>query len=390
MGVYVGIDVAKRGHTAILLNEQGQKLSKAFKIGNNRAGIDELLSQLAQLQEPVQIGLEATGHYWLALYDQLARAGYMVQVLNPIQVHAYQQSGIRKRKTDRSDAFWIADFVRISTSVFNPPQLDLHLQLKRLSRFRFSLADQIGDAKRRLLSVLDQVFPEYETLFSSVFIATSRRLLAEAVTAQDFADFNLDELTELLRTASRGRFGRSKAEHIQQTARASIGVAFMADAARVELGCLLAQIEFLETQVTDVDQALEQLLSQLPTQYLTTIPGIGPVTAAAIIGEIGDVHRFPSAENLVAYAGIDPSVYASGEFQGSRPHMSKRGSPYLRRALWLAATAARLHDPEMRAYYDKRRAEGKPYGTVMGALCHKLLVRIYVVLRDQRPYVVHR
>lgn len=387
---YVGIDVAKRQHTTAILDESGQTVGKTFSIRNNRAGIDELCQRIKTLEHPVEIGLEATGHYWLALFDQLTQGGYKVHVLNPLQVHAFQRSGIRKRKTDKSDAIWIADFVRVNRSKTAPPSLDIYLQLKRLSRFRFSLSDQIGNAKRRLLAVLDQVFPEYERLFSSVFLASSRRLLAEAVTAQDFADFDLNELTRLLSTSSRGRFGQDKAEALQETARESIGITFIADTARLELRCLLAQIEFLEGQIADINRSLEELMQQLPNQYVTSIPGIGPVTGASIIGEIGDIRRFDRLESLVAYAGIDPSTYESGEFQGSKNHMSKRGSPYLRRTLWLIATSARLNDPEIRAYYGKRRAEGKAYGTIMGALCRKMLSRIYVIMRDERPYVVHR
>ncbi len=388
MAVYVGIDVAKRTHTCVALDEQGEVLQPPFSITNDQAGIQQLLECLDGLAGEVELGLESTGHYWLALFDQLSHAGYTVRVLNPLQVHAFQRSGVRKRKTDTVDAVWIADFIRVSNTLTEPPPVDVYLQLRQLARFRFSLVDQIGDAKRKALAVLDQVFPEYESLFSDVFIASSRQLLAEAVTAQDFAAFDLQEMTDLLHTTSRGRFGQAKAEAIQQVARQSIGITFLADAARVELGCLLAQIEFLEAQVAEIDQALEQLLAQLPEQYITSIPGIGSVTGAAILGEVGDINRFPRLENLVAYAGIDPATYESGQFQGSQVHMSKRGSPHLRRALWMAANVARRYDPELIAYYEKRRAEGKAYGTVMGALCRKLLARIYIILREQRPYII--
>lgn len=391
MTSYVGIDVAKRQHKVALMNPEGQLEVKPYTVSNDLDGFEMLRERLAALSEPPEIGLEATGHYWLALYDDLTRAGYTVHVLNPLQVHAYQRSGIRKRKTDKIDAIWIADYVRIGggRSSVGPDALQTYLQLRQLARFRMSLVEQIGDAKCRILGVLDRIFPEYESLFSNVFIATSRQLLAEAVTPQEFADFRLDELTHLLKKASRGKLGRDKAEQLQTAARRSIGVTFLADAARVQLGCLLAQITFLEQQVAEVDRTLDGLVAALPTQYLTTIPGIGSVTAAVILGEIGNIHRFPSVEKLAAYAGIDPNVYESGQFQAREAHMSKRGSPYLRHALWLAAGMARQHDPELRAYFEKRRAEGKPYGVVMGAICRKLLNRIYVVLRDQRPYIVH-
>jgi len=231
------------------------------------------------------------------------------------------------------------------------------------------------------------VFPEYEQLFSSVFLRTSRALLEQAVSAQEVAEMDLQELAALLQEASRGRFGREKAQQIQAHARRSVGVGFLADAAQIEMRCLLAQIELLEQQRDQIDDALAILMDQIP-QHLTSIPGIGPVTGAAIVAEIGDVSRFDSVEKLVAYAGIDPSVYQTGQFRASEAHMSKRGSPYLRHALWLAASVAIKHDPQLQAYYQRKRQEGKHYGTALGAVCRKLLARVYIVLKEQRPYVV--
>lgn len=384
---YVGIDVAKRQHTALILDEQGQVNHRSFNFSNDRVGFEQLVAKIKALAAPVMIGLEATGHYWLALYDHLTHLDYTILVLNPLQIAAYRRTGIRKRKTDRHDAYWIADFVRIGGGQPCHVPQQVILQIRELARFRFRLIEQIGDCKRKALSVLDRVFPEYETFFSDIFIHTSRRLLQEAVTAQEFANFPLDELHSLLTSASRGRFGVSKAQQIIATAARSVGVSFLADAARLELRCLLNQIEFLEAQVADVDAALDALLQQTE-QYLTTIPGVGAASAAAFLGEIGDIHRFPTLEKLVAYAGIDATVYQTGEFEGDQAHMSKRGSPYLRHALWLAAAVARQYDPELKAYYERRRAEGKAYSTIMGAICRKLLARVYVVLRENRPYVI--
>lgn len=385
---YLGIDVGKRKHTAMILDEQGQVIDRAFSFSNDRSGFGQLVAKMRALPEPVTIGLEATGHYWLALYDHLTRRDYTVLVLNPLQIAAYRRTGIRKRKTDRHDAYWIADFVRIGGGQPCHVSQQVILQIRELARFRFRLVEQIGDCKRKAISILDRVFPEYETLFSNIFIRTSRRLLQEAVTAEEFADFALDELHSLLSSVSRGRFGLTKAQQIIDTAAQSIGVSFLADAARLELRCLLNQIEFLEAQVADVDAALDTLLQQTE-QYLTTIPGIGATTAAALLGEIGNVERFPNLEKLVAYAGIDPTVYQTGQFEAGAARMSKRGSPYLRHALWLAASVARQYDPQLKAYYQRRRAEGKPHGAIMGAICRKLLARVYTVLREKRPYVIH-
>jgi transposase len=384
---YCGIDVAKRKHAVALLDEKGQLVQRPFTIENTRAGFDQLLQALKALGGPVLIGLEATGHYWWALYDDLTHHEYSVVVLNALQVHAFRKSGVRKVKSDRTDAVWIAEFLRFSQPAPAKPITAVFLQLKDLSRFRYHLSDQIGDAKRKLLSVLDRIFPEYETLFSSVFLTSSRQLWAQAASAQELADFDLHELTELLHTASRGRFDRAKAEALQTVAKQSVGVRFLADAAQLQVRCLLAQMDLLEEQRQRVDDALAQLMDQVP-QQLTSLPGVGPTTGAALLAEIGDIHRFDAPEKLVAYAGIDAPVYQTGQFEARQMHMSKRGSPYLRHALWQAASMAIVHDDELRAYYDRKRKEGKAHGTALGAVCRKLITRVYIVLQENRPYEV--
>lgn len=384
---YCGIDVAKRHHVASIVDEHGITHTAPFSFDNTRAGFDQLHRNLTALKAPVTIGLEATGHYWWALYEDLTHQQQSVVVLNALQVHAFRKSGVRKVKNDRVDSTWIADFLRFAQPAPATPSTMVFLQLKDLSRFRYHLSDQIGDCKRKVLSVLDRVFPEYETAFSSVFLASSRRLLAEASNAQEIAEFDLKELTTLLRSASRGRFGKEKAQSVQALAKQSVGVSFLADAAQLEMQCLLHQIDLLEEQQHLVDVAIEKLMAQVP-QHITSITGIGAVTGAAILAEIGDIKRFESPEKLVAYAGIDATVYQTGEFQAKRMRMSKRGSPYLRHALWQAASMSALHDPELKRYYERKRKEGKSHGTTIGAVCRKLLARIYVVLKENRPYTV--
>lgn len=385
--LYCGIDVAKRKHAVAILDEHGRAQKPVFATENTQAGLDHLLEVLKPLGEEVHIGLEATGHYWLSLYDILTRHGYPVSVVNPLQISAYRKSGVRKVKNDKTDAAWIADFVRISHLPASSRDIPVLLQLRELSRFRFWLSEQIGDCKRKLLTILDRVFPEYENLFSSVFVQSSRAMLQEAVSAQEFADFDLQELTELLRKTSHGRFGEVKAQQIQEQARHSIGIGFLTNAIHVEMRCLLAQIDLLEEQQTDVEKAQEELMQSIP-QYITTIPGIALPTGAAILAEIGDISRFESEEKLIAYAGIDATVHQSGQFNASQMHMSKRGSPYLRLALWQAASMSVLHNDELKEYYHKKRKEGKAHGTALGAVCRKLLIRIYVILKEKRPYIV--
>lgn len=384
---YCGIDVAKRKHSAMVLNDQAETMQQNFTFRNDRAGFDKLLSTLAPFVGQVVVALEATGHYWLSLYECLSKADYPVVVLNPLQVHAYQRSGVRKRKNDRIDAFWIADYARISNRSATAQSAPELMQLRELSRFRFRLRENIGDAKRKLLAVLDRVFPEYESLFSNVFITTSRELLAQAITAQEFADFDLGELTDLLTRTSRGRFGAEKAQEIIQKAHDSIGLSLFADSARIQIQCLLAQLNLLEEQCQQIDLEVEKIMSAID-QHITSIPGVGAVTGAALLAEIGDIQRFDAPEKLVAYAGIDATVYQSGDFEASETHMSKRGSPFLRVAIWQAASMAAMYDPQLKQYYQRKKAEGKHHGTAIGAVARKLLARIFIILKENRPYEI--
>jgi transposase len=386
--IYCGIDVAKRKHAVSLLDEKGAQVKPVFMIENTRDGFDRLNLELeAVADSPLTVGLEATGHYWLALYEELSQRGHTLIVLNPLQVAAYRRSGVRKVKNDRHDALWIADFIRIANLPATSQNIPVILQMRELSRFRYRLSEQIGDCKRKILTILDRVFPEYEQLFSSVFLKSSRQVLKTAVSAQEFADYDLSELSFLLHKASRGRFGEAQAERMQTAARQSVGIGFLTNAVRVEMGCLLDQIDLLEEQRTQVDQVIEQLMQQIP-QHITSIPGIGPVTGAAILSEIGDIQRFEAPEKLVAYAGLDATVYQTGQFEASEAHISKRGSPYLRHALWQAAMMAAQYDPDLMAFYQTKRQQGKHHNVVIGAVCRKLIARIFIVLKEQRPYII--
>ena len=384
---YCGIDIAKKKHDAVILADDGNIQGKPLTITNTASGFEELISRLQSVDQNMLIGLEATGHYWLALFEALSNAGFKIVVLNPLQIAAYRRSGIRKVKNDRRDAWWIADYLRIANLPPTDRQLPLLMKLRELTRFRYALMDQVGDLKRKILSILDRVFPEYETVFSDIFIKSSRALLREAVSAQEIADFDLSELTSILRTNSQGRFGQEKASQLQDLAKQSVGIGFLTDAVHLEMQCLLEQLDLLLSQIQMLENSIDEMMDQIP-QFITSIPGIGKVTGSAILAEIGDISRFESSEKLVAFAGIDPTVYETGQFVAKQTRMSKRGSPHLRYALWQAASMAIHYDPELKAYYQSKRAEGKHHGTALGAVCNKLLSRIFIILKEQRPYIV--
>ena len=387
--LYVGIDVAKRSHEVVLLDDTGETRGKAFSIPNSHAGLSRLIGRVEQAnpeQQRVVLGLEATSHYWLGLYSHLRKSGHEVVTLNPLQTSAYRRLQIRPVKNDRRDAWCIAEVLRLEPIVQTALASDAVLGLRHLSRLRSELVDQMADQKRRVLGVLDQVFPEFETVFGDVFGTTATALLQAHPAPEEIAELDLDQLTSLLHKHSRGRFGRAKAEQIQEVARTSFGVTLALDALTAQLQILLAQIRFLGEQVAELEDRIAAYLEQVP-QHLTSIPGIGPVLAAAILGEIGDIRRFKNGAALVAYAGIDPIVIQTGEFRARSTRMSKRGSHYLRRALWQAALVAALHDPVLKLLYEEKKRAGKHHIVAVGAVANKLVHIIYAVLRDNKPYV---
>ena len=387
---YVGIDVGKNNHVASMMDASRKVTFKAFAFTNTREGAQSLLEKIRSHvadQTQVEIGMEATGHYWLALYSFLSDAGYTLHVINPIQTDGWRKGvEIRKRKTDDIDSLLIADLIRYGEFIETRLTDESLLSLRTLTRFRSYLVDSIADLKRKVICVLDQVFPEYESIFSQVFGATSKELLLTYSTPAELEGVSVEQLTELLAGLSRQKCGAEQAQRLSQAAAHSFGVTFCRDTFSFQLRILLEQMSFIERQVADTERQIKAFMDQLASP-ITSITGIGPVLGAVILGEIGDISRFDSAAKLVAYAGIDASVSQSGEFESTSNRMSKRGSPYLRRALYQAATVAAFHDPQLIAFYQKKRAEGKHHSVCVGAVARKLCYIIFTILKENRPYV---
>lgn len=384
----VGIDIGKHNHEATLIDQEGKIIGKSIRFSNGFSGfqrfMDFLKTHVVDLSQ-VEIGLEATGHYWIPLYGHLRNEGFPVHVINPVQSDALRNLYIRQTKNDSKDSFIIAEVIRFGryceTAVAEP---DIHA-LRELSRHRFFLVDMISDLKRKVIALLDQVFPEYEKLFSDTFGVASVQLLAEYTTPEEIVAVDTNKLCELISVASRGRFGHDKAVQVQDAARNSFGILFSCDSLGLLIRQYLEQIQSLEQTVSCIEKEIARLYTKFDSQ-LTTITGIGPVLAAVVLSEIGDISRFESSAKLAAFAGIDPTVKQSGDFTGTRCKMSKRGSPYLRRAIWLASNSAAFHDPAIMQLYAKKRAEGKSHMTTMGHICRKMTSIIFAVLRDNTPY----
>ena len=385
---YLGIDIGKNFHVASLIDDKKKVVFQGFEFKNTTDDAKRLLEKLAPYPE-LEIGMEATGHYWLALYSFLLKNHFVVHVVNPIQTDSWRNSTrIRPHKTDKIDSLIIADFIRYGDFSETELASEEILELRNLSRFRFSLVSSIGDLKRQTICVLDKIFPEYESVFSDVFGKTSREILNMFSSPADFEDIGADKLKLLLDRVSKKKFARKKLEELSDKAKNSFGITFGIQSLTLQLQLLIAQISFIEEQISQVDSKIVDLLKQLNSP-ITTIPGVGSVIAATILSEIGDIKRFATPAKLVAFAGLDSKINQSGTSQDSAGKMTKRGSPYLRTALFRAALVASSTDPVFKAFYQKKRNEGKHHFTCIGAVARKLCYTIHSILSKNSPYEIH-
>ena len=382
---YVGIDLAKRRHSASVVRDDGKRLVRGFSFPNSAEGFAALLARLAKAGATggdSKVCLEATGHYGRNLMAFLEGRGYEVFEVNPLLTASWRRAtSVRKVKNDAVDAEALALWLLAGNPTARRRSKDESDGLRSLARSRTSLSHMIGDCKRRAVAILDVTFPELHGFFSDDFGVAATAVLLRWQSAEALSHARLDSIRKEVREAG-GRLSDARAAELRELARASVGTASAPLA--FQLRQLLAQIAFTRAQMAELDAELARMVEGSP---VLTIPGVGTVCAAVILGEYGDVSRFADASRMLAFAGCDPSVFESGEFVGSRAHMSKRGSPYLRWALWIAADRARMYDPALRAYYARKRSEGKCHKVAMSAVVRKLVSVIYAVMRDGTAYV---
>lgn len=387
---FIGIDIGKNNHVASMMDDSGRVIFKAFSFPNTSEGGQALFTKISSYSSDTscfEIGMEATGHYWLSVYSFLFEKGFLLHVINPIQTDGWRRgTEIRKRKNDIIDSVLIADLIRYGQFVETRLADEDLFSLRTLTRFRTYLVESISDLKRKVVCVLDQVFPEYQAVFSDIFGKTSKEILLKFFSPLDFESVSSETLAELLARLSRQKLGADKAEQLKSAASSSFGITFAKNSFAFQLKTLIEQITFIEKQVKETESEISRFMEKLNSP-VTTITGIGSVTGAAIISEIGDISKFDSPKKLVAFAGIDASVSQSGEFEATHNVMSKRGSPYLRKAIFQAALVAAFKDPVLSAYYQKKKAEGKHHLTCIGAVSRKLCYIIYAVLKNNQPYV---
>jgi len=380
--IYLGIDVAKLNHFASAISSDGEILIEPFKFTNDVDGFQLLSSKLYHLdRDSLIIGLESTAHYGDNLVRYLVTENYKVCVLNPIKTSSMRKNNIRKTKTDKVDTYIICKTLMMQDSLRFISFFDLDLmELKDLGRFRQKTIKQRTRLKIQLTAYLDKVFPELQYFFKSGLHQKSvYALLKEAPTPQAIASMHMTHLAHLLKVSSHGHFDKNDAQQLRVLAQKSVGVSD--SALSIQVTHSIARIELLDSQLDRVEAKMTDIM-KFNDSVIMSIPGIGFVNGGMILGEIGDIHRFSNPSKLLAYAGLDPSVYQSGNFQAKRTRMSKRGSKTLRYALVNAAHNVVKNNATFKAYYDAKMAEGRSHYNALGHCAGKLVRIIFKMLTD--------
>ena len=377
--IYVGIDVAKDKHDCFIINSEGEVLYDVFAIQNNMTGFEDLLFKIKTAEpnpDKIRVGLEATGHYSCNILGFLKNVGLETIVINPLYTSLSRKSiSLRKTKTDKVDARTIANMIMSDMSLKPYSDKLYHNEdLKSLTRYRFDKISQRAKLKQSISRLVNILFPELETLVSTLHGKAVYALLTEFPSAQHIASANLKHLTHLLDTASKGRFKRASADQIRETARRSVGSYLPAKS--LELKHTIKLIAVLNDEISEIEAEIKKIMDAIDSPILS-VPGIGMNIGAIIVAEIGDFSRFENPDKILAFAGCSPSTYQSGQLYSSHAKMEKRGSRYLRWALINAASYVCNWEPTFAEYLAKKRAEGKHYYVALSHAAKKLVRLLY-------------
>ena len=386
--IYVGIDVAKDKHDCFITNSDGEVLFNVFTIANNLDGFNDLCQKIASVMEDVtkvKVGLEATGHYSYNLLGYLIDKGLPTYVINPLHTNLYRKSlSLRQTKTDKVDARTIASMLMSDVNLKSYSDTSYHNEeLKSLTRYRFDKVKERAKLKSSISRLVCILFPELEKLVPQLHMTSVYALLSEFPSAHAVASAHLTRLTNLLSESSKGRYGKETAITFRDAARNSIGSNMSAKS--LELKHTIKLICELDTEIEEIEKEIKSIMDEIHSPILT-IPGISYRMGAMIIAEIGDFSRFDSPDKILAYAGMSPSTYQSGQLDNCYAHMEKRGSRYLRYALYNATKYVCHWDKSFGAYLEKKRAEGKHYNVALSHATKKLVRTIYAMEKSRQAY----
>lgn len=387
--IFIGIDAAKDKHDCFIISSDGEVLFNVFTISNTIDGFNDLFAKIKSVSKDLsktKVGLEATGHYSYNLLGFLLDNGLTTYVLNPLHTNLYRKSlSLRKTKTDKVDARIIASMLMSCVDLKPYTRALYHNEeLKSLTRYRFDKVSERAKLKSSVKRLITILFPELEKLVPVVHCVSVYALLSEFPSAKHIANANLTRLTNLLSTASRGKYGRDTAIRFREAARTSIGSVMPAKS--LELKHTIRLIGELDDEIREIEAEIKQIVDSLGTTILT-IPGIGYATAASILAEIGDFSNFETPDKILAFVGMSPSTYQSGKLTNCYAHMEKRGSKYLRFALYNATKYVCKWESTFAIYLTKKRNEGKHYNVAISHAAKKLVRLIFALEKSKLPFM---
>jgi transposase len=382
---YVGIDVASETHTVAAVTAEGEVLLKPSTFAENAAGYQQLFERLGAANETL-VALEATGHYWKNLCAALLARGFAVALLNPLRTRRFAEEELQRTKTDAIDALGIARFAaQKQPPISRLPELATE-ELRELVRLRDRIVQDIGDRVRQLHRLVDLGFPEFTRYVRTLESHLATALLRAFPTARAFERARPSRIAHIVYDG-RHRVGKELAEQLLEAARCSVG-AHHGPAYQVQVRYLCEDLDVLRQRLRDLDGDIERDLDAHQIgSLLTTIDGIGAITAARLVAELGDPSEFGSSAALSAYVGVIPALRQSGKRTSQRAALTCVGHLRLRQALWMPTLTAVRRNPWLRAYYERLRANGKPAKVALVACMRKLLIAVYAVARDRKPFI---
>ncbi|WP_054024920.1 IS110 family transposase [Bacillus sp. FJAT-28004] len=396
MNPVIGLDVSKGESHAQAFTDRGKPHGKIFQFEHNLEGLASFLNFLQDLEcitglRPAVV-LEATGHYHSSVIQFLDEHQYLYIVINPLISHQAKKTSLRKVKTDIADAYQLGELFYKEELEPYKKRGQFMMNLRYLTRQHDSLTDMYVKAKLQFQAVLDQVFPEYRGVFGDLYSKVSLRFLALHPTSSAVLTKSLNGITATIQSLS----GRSNSAWVLERALKLTAAAERNPFKETAFSSHLISLELLinlllqyQEHLTNLDQSIDALAAELHEyELIQSIPGIGTRIAATILAEVGEIDRFDHAKKLVAFAGVDPSVFSSGKFTATRNRITKRGSRRLRTTLYLAVRCGlrSSRNQKLRDFYDKKRAEGKPFKVAVIACVNKLIHWIFAILTNKEAF----
>lgn len=400
-----GFDVSKRFSDMCILSPDNKVFAR-MRVHHNVSDLRKACGLLKSAEKEFAmiptIIMEATGHYHRLLFHFLKNAGYEVIVVNPIQTNSIKNFSVRKVKNDKVDAYRIAILYRLKELKPTNMPVEAILDLRNLCRQYYDISDDCTAYMNKLIAIMDELFPGFNDVFGSIASKTALEILSSYPTPEDILNAPKDKLVEIIsKTGRKGlKWALNKYNKLIEIATEVKPLFIKHSSSSILVNTTITFIKTFQDHLKQIEDEIHKVIADNPDyvgkaiELLDSIPGIDTLTAAAILGEIGDFSAFKSPKQLVAFFGIDPSQKESGQSKSTDNKMSKRGSRILRRVLYTAAMAnvrkkrnKELFNPVLFEYYNQKLVS-KPKKVALVAVMHKLVYIIFAVLRDQKPFVL--